>query len=664
MHREQLRSLISAILALGWLLTVFIGYIYIHKSFSPIELTAILLIVWRTFVAITVISVAGGIGLTTKLQNMDIAPLALAALSAALGLGILGIGILVIGATIGVNIFLWAVFFITAAFLWRKVLLWWTYCRDLLRLWREARKFSRIIIFLTTIILFCQYSVALAPPVQFDALTYHLAIPQSYIQAGQITYLPENVFWGMPEQTEMLYTLVMSIGGIEAGPVLGWWIGILALLGLVGFAEKMFGIDAAWVTVAGLMSGAALTGSFPSGYVEWVTMLFGLAMSVCLIHWSLNKNHFTLILAGVFAGMALGTKYTAGVALLAGFVVIIFFQKVRSFKQTAIDLFLFGGGAFIITLPWWIKNFLATSNPFYPLLFPSGAMDATRLAFYQFKPLTQDWSRLVLLPWQISIWGIDGGAGYSASIGPLLLGLSLLVMIIRFKYKPEQHQAMKISAVILLTGLLAMAIGSQFSGLLIQTRLYFVVFPAWALLCAAGYMAISQVNTLGIRFGNISAVFIVMALAFNTFFTATNVLKSGAFLTALEPEAHKNYLQNNLGGYELAMQAVEKLPKDAHVVMLWETRGLMCQPKCDSDEIIDRWYHDWHTYQNSNGVIVSWKKQGYTHLLINHGGADFIRENDPNNPSTPEYWDGLDTTLSLLNKIKDIGGGYELYALQ
>lgn len=56
-------------------------------------------------------------------------------------------------------------------------------------------------------------------------------------------------------------------------------------------------------------------------------------------------------------------------------------------------------------------------------------MDATLLAFYQFKPLSQDWTKIVLLPWQATIWGVDGGEGFSTSIGPLLLGLAPFAFI-------------------------------------------------------------------------------------------------------------------------------------------------------------------------------------------------------------------------------------------
>ncbi len=662
MDHGRNRQLLIGLLALGWLLAVFIGYIYMHKPFVAAELNGILLGFWRTLVAITIISIAGGVGFLTDLRKLDLHPFALAMLTAALGLGIMGIGVLLAGVTIGINLFLWVILVVIAVLLRKQILAWLQCWQPVGDYWQKTGGLGKVILCLTIIILTCQYFIALAPPLQFDALTYHFAIPNAYIQTGRIVYLSDNMFWGMPQQVEMLHTLSMLLGGAEAAQALGWWMSVLTLAGLVGVAEKTFSRDSAWVAAASLMCASAMTVSIPGGYVEWATILFGLAMSVCLIEWIPNKNRSVLALAGIFAGLALATKYTAGVALLAGFVVIVFFRKPYSFKQTMIDLTVFGGIAAALTLPWWIKNILATSNPFYPLLIPSGAMDAVRLAQYQAKTLAPDWSRLLLLPVQATVRGLDGGEGFSASIGPLLLGLSPLAFF-GWREKTDGQRAMiKISATILLTGFLIWATASQFGEKLIQTRLYFVIFPAWALLCASGYMTISKVKAPGIRFGNISAAFIVMALAFNTFFSVVNLLRSGAALAALNPEMGQSYRENNLGAYVLAMQALKTLPEDARIVMLWETRGFECLPKCDSDEVIDRWPSDWASQRDQVAIVKAWKEQGYTHLLINQLGADFVRSYDKNGPS-PEAWAGMDAMLASLPLVENIAGSYEIYAL-
>ena len=662
MNNKSNRPLFVGLLSILWLFVVFIGYIYAHKPFSPDEIQGIAFILWRSLIAITIISVAGGIGVLTKISRLDLHPFALAMLTAALGCGILGIGLLALGATIGANLFLWAILIGIAIFLRKQILTWWQYLQPMQSYWKETNRFSKILIILIIIIMGCEYVKALAPPLQFDALTYHLAIPQAYIQNGYIRYSPENMFWGMPQQTEMLYMLSMLAGGHQTAPVMGWWLCAVTLLGLVGFVEKTFNRNAAWVAVTSLMCAFGITSLISSGYVEWSVMLFGLAVPICLTEWRRKNDQSMLVFAGIFSGMAIGTKYTAGIELLTVFVLIIAFYKQDSFKQTLKHILLFGSVATITVLPWLLKNIIATSNPFYPLFMPAGAMDHIRVALYEAKPdVPQNWWRLIFLPIEATIWGIDGANGFSASIGPLLLGLGLLGFIHQRAKTDDQRLTLKTHGVLLVTGLLVWAVGSQFSSKLIQTRLYFAFFPAWAVICAVGYMTISSIKTPQLRVGNIISAFIIMALAFNTFFTTTGFIQSGALLTLTNPKASDTYLNNNLGAYASAMEAVNKLPENSRVLMLWETRGLYCTPKCDSDEVIDEWLHNWTLSPNPDQIITTWKEKGYTHILFYRLGSDFIRE--ISGIDQRDSWNGLDATLNKLHLVNKIASSYEIYSL-
>jgi hypothetical protein len=257
---------------------------------------------------------------------------------------------------------------------------------------------------------------------------------------------------------------------------------------------------------------------------------------------------------------------------------------------------------------------------------------------------------------------VDGGDGFSASIGSLLLGLSPFTVIFWHKLDLSQKAAVKTSITILLVGFFGWAISSQFRGLLIQTRLYFIIFPAWALLAAAGYASIKKINSHNIRFGKLADVFILLALFFNAFYTIKATTASNPIAVILGSESHESYLTRHLGGYETAMQVLQSLPGNPQVLMLWETRGFECQPKCDPDEIIGRWYHDWSIYRTSSLIISTWKEQGYTHVLLNQNGADFIRTYDLNAPDI-EYWDGLQTTVEALNPVNENLDGYKLYQL-
>jgi len=662
MRRERSLFFFS-MAAIIWLVVVFIGYIYIHKSFSSTELLGVLQALWKILVIVIILSLAGGIGILTKLKDIDVPPVTRAVLTSAFGLGILSVIVLIVGATIGINAFLWILIAMGIIILRNQILLWWKDWLSVRNIYQEASKLGRAIIILLAIIFSCELMLALAPPVWFDTLAYHFAIPAELIQIGRIVYIPNNMEWGNARQIETLYILVMSMGGTETAALLGWATGLMTLLAFADFTGKIFNTDSAWVGVASLICGPSLAVHLASGYVDWEAMLFGLAVLICLVEWVTKRDNTILYMAGLFAGMAFATKYTAGIVLFSGAMVILFFEKPYALKKTVYHLALFGGMAFLIALPWLMKNFFATLNPFYPLFFPAGAMDASRLALYQRAPVQDLW-RFILLPWQITVWGIEGSIGYASSIGPLLLGLSPLVLLNRQKYNLLQQRAIAIGTVILVITFLFFAIASQFSHNLMETRYYFPNFLAWALLCGAGYFMISQIQLQGIRIQKLFVALILLALGFNTFSILKSVSVSNPLPVVLRAEAAETYIENSLGAYSVAMQAIKALPENAHVLMLWESRGFECLPKCDSDEVIDQWYVDWSTYKTPTRVIEGWKKEGYTHILLNLAGVKFLRENDQNAPGVRlEFWDGLNATLNSLALFKDIGGIYQIYSL-
>ncbi len=60
----------------------------------------------------------------------------------------------------------------------------------------------------------------LLPPVDFDVREYHLEVPKEFFAAGQIGFLPHNVYGNMPLGAEMLALLGMILSG-------DWWTGAL-----------------------------------------------------------------------------------------------------------------------------------------------------------------------------------------------------------------------------------------------------------------------------------------------------------------------------------------------------------------------------------------------------------------------------------------------------
>jgi hypothetical protein len=449
--------------------------------------------------------------------------------------------------------------------------------------------------------------------------------------------------------------------------VLGWLAGLVTLLGLIGLIVDRLDAGAAWAGLAALMCGFTLATGLGWGYNDWWVVLFGLGFLISLSLWVEDHPDGLLALAGLFAGLALSTKYTAGLLLICGSVVILWNWKSREGGWRAVKALLqFGLPAGLVTVPWLLKNWLATGNPFYPILFPAGAMSSFRLALYQGGEAWGNWLDFVILPVRATLLGVEGGAGYSASIGPLLVGLGLAVGLIWKTPDERQRSLIRLSALVTLTGFLVWMVAGRFSSYLLQSRLFLSFFPALAVVAGAGYAGLTRLNLNRVRLGRVAGFLILLVLGFNTFETGVQTTSQDAVKAILGLSTADQYLADNLGWYEPAMQAVKKLPDGARVLMLWETRSLYCLPVCEPDEIIDRWARDRHDGRGSSPaapeeIIQAWKEAGYTHLLFYRLGADFIRSQSSDNQA--DDWLALEAVLRQLDLVQNFGDTYLLYRI-
>jgi hypothetical protein len=646
------------------MLYIYSAYYVTHKPFTPEQLISILFIAYRIFIAIFISALAGGVGIYARVDKLDLPPLSIACLATALGLGIISFYVFVWGVLLGVNTSILILPLVTLFILRKSVLRWIMFWGDAKNLWVESKWLGKSILITSSIILFCGLMLSLAPPLGFDTLTYHFSIPQTFIHIKEISFLPNLMFWGMPSLNEMLYMLSAIMGGMEAASVLSFALGILLLAGLAGFTKKILGANVACVAVAGLLC-TGVTTIFPgSGYVEWSSMLFGLAMLLSLMAWIGGNDNYPLIFAGIFAGFALGTKYTSGVILIAGLLVILLMSKPLFAKKTIMNLLIFGLFAVLMILPWLARNVITTGNPFYPIVFPTQMMDSIRLGFFNVPPVNQDWSRFIILPFQATILGIDGREGYSAAIGPILLTFSPLALIFLKSLDDEKRKITIIGTIIIFTGFLIWALLSQFSLLLIQSRLYMGIFPAWAILAAIGFDQLDKLQVSKIRFSNIGSVFITLSMIFAAYTSVYTIVSTNPISVVLGYESNEDYIKHNLGGYYDATSSIKHLPKDSKVLMLWETRGYYCEPICDSDEIIDRWFHDWRVTGEIDALIVKWRQQGYTHILLNLKGMEFIRQYDRAAPFVQSDWAALEELMKRLTIVEKFGESYVLYSLK
>ncbi|MBN2548625.1 MAG: hypothetical protein JXB15_05690 [Anaerolineales bacterium] len=655
-------------LAFLWLVAIVASYYLTHKPFLPEFALSLAEAIWRILVVAILLISAGGVGRRICVLDSS-SPAVRLSLQAGLGLGIFSLGTLLLGLIGGLNLVVISLIWLALAGLFRRE--WIAWIKDWRALpgnWRQGGGLERFIAACVVLIMGMTLVKALSPPIKFDALVYHLPLAHQYISAGRIAYIAENMYWGMPQTAEMLYSLAVMLAGDPAALLLGWSFGLLTLVGLLGFVSERLGLRAAWGSIAALLCGFTLADALSWGYVDWLTMLFGFGFMVMLDGWRREGGIFRMILAASFAGFALGTKYTAGVLLLSGLLAVFKYGANRGGWRSGLKTAgQFGVAAALVSAPWWVKNAFATGNPFYPFFFPSGAMDAYRLQLYQASGQGGSWPDLLLLPIRATFLGAEMAPGYSASLGPLLLGLSILAWLGWRNQDEDQRALVLFLGWLFAPVMIIWILAGQLAGFLLQSRLYFAAFPVLAVLAGAGFANLNRFKSGGVRFGRLAAFLVGFVLILNLVEISLSTVRQGAFQVLFGLRTGEAYLADNLGWYTPAMQAVRNLPGGSRVMMLWEARSLDCLPVCEPDEILDRWLWERNgqgedSLQSVDEIRQSWLDLGYTHVLYHRLGADFLRQNS--NKYQPEDWQALDELLAGLPVVEPFSDAYTLYLLE
>jgi hypothetical protein len=276
---------------------------------------------------------------------------------ATLGLGVLALGTFALGALGALKS--WAFSGLLAALLlagWSELAATLDSIADGAR---RARGAPWLSVLIGLPLLFALWA-CLVPPHQYDSLVYHLALPQEYLRAGRL-YAPDGlVFAHFPQNGEMLFTLALGLGSDLLAQMYVWLAAALTIGWLLTFGRRITSA-APWAAVL-IATHAAILLMASTTYVEPLVMLWMTAALLCFEASDEGRERRLLVLSALFMGLALGTKYYAG--LLA--VLLVLRLAWRDRLKSAV---LFAAVAGAVFAPWLIKNWICVGNPVFPFLY-------------------------------------------------------------------------------------------------------------------------------------------------------------------------------------------------------------------------------------------------------------------------------------------------------
>ena len=536
-------------------------------------------------------------------------------LAGGLGLGALGYGFLTLGL-VGL-LRPWAIFAmlaLTGVWVWPQARRWPSRWRGKRAAWRPPGFFERLGATLVVVMLGIVLARCLAPVTDYDGLTYHLVVPREYLQAGRILPRPGESHANFPLTVDLLYIPAVLLGLESAAKIIHLGCGVLLGLGVYALAWRLLGTrSGAWLALLVLATTPALgtVGGYAHTDLGWA--LFEFLAAYALLCWGSEGERGWLALAGVFAGLGMGSKYLGLPALgVLGLAVLVQSGLLirRSWRRVLGDGLLFGLTALVVAAPWYLKNWLWLGNPVYPLWFGGQGWDA-----YQWATLLstgtrygprQGWLGFLLLPWDLFRYSI-GYFGPTPFIFPTPLSLLLpLYLLVR------RRPAINLLLLISLLRFGTWAISAR------NARYLMDIYPLLSV--AVAYLLMELARQRRVRM-LIQGIIFALLVA-NLTWQALLLVQEGSLPVVLGLESREEYLADHNDPPYQVIRFINQLPAGSRFFFVGNGQSYYVTTDHVADVNHDNWGHLAYLWgEEPHQLHQALLTQGMTHVY--YSGYDF-----------------------------------------
>jgi hypothetical protein len=210
----------------------------------------------------------------------------------------------------------------------------------------------------------------------------------------------------------------------------------------------------------------------------------------------------------------------------------------------------------------------------------------------------------------------------------------------------------------------AWVVGVINSAALWQTRLLFPALIPFALPTALGWLAVKKLDTPQLRVSFIFNFVIIMVVAIAIVEAGLSTIFRHPLAYMVGIESQQTYLQKVQPAYAEALQLLDEAPADAQIYFLFEPRSYYASRPVAADPILDNLAHALYIAGTPELALQTWQDQGYTYILVNHRGTEFLAENR-STAFTSEHQEALkliiENHLNLVGTTND--GSYGFYEI-
>ncbi len=531
----------------------------------------------------------------------------------------------------------------------------------------------------------------LIPPLLFDALVYHLAIPKLYLLNHSIEYIPYSFFSNFPFFMEMLYTLGLAVQGPLVVNLLNYVIHLLMLASLYSLARAYCNHRIALLSVLIFYTVPWVGMESFLPYIDVGLALYVVLALYALLNWISRRHSGWLIVCGVCSGVGISIKYLGTHnAVVMGFSVVGWLLwrgthpptpsltkrggeegnasqvsgspslskrggwGVSSSLMILRTILIFAVPAILCGAPWYLKSLIFTGNPIYPFVFGGGEWSAEMLQRYMnayhvgFGTFFQSLLTFFKLPWEL-VFSFNLTPS-NVPIGPVFLVFLPLLLFVR--RVPPVIQYCVGASVLLVAFWFNTSPQSRF------------LIPTLPLLSIATAYAIEQISTESRTawLKRIAYALLILLLLSNI---AWEMIYVHAFFDPFEVmmglESTHDYLSRQRPDiYPITHYANNMLPSDAKILFIGDTRGyyadrpFIANTAYDKTPIVELA----HASETTEELAEHLGELGVTHIIFNRReGARLYKDYEYLHWKTPQdeqlFWEFYQTRLKQLKSIND-----------
>ena len=458
---------------------------------------------------------------------------------------------------------------------------------------KTLEKAATYLLSATIIVFFCtEITLNLTPPISRDALIHHLAVPNLWLKHGGFYEIPWADYSYYPMYMNLLYLISLYFKNDIAPKFIHLAFGMGTGLLIYFYLKHRFGRNWGLLGMVIFITTPIVVWLSTSAYIDLGMTFFTTASVMAFIKWREAEygNLKWLLISSFCMGIAVGSKYNA---LIAFFIVsmILMLSYVRDTNKQLGSL-KYGVMFFIITalvaLPWYLKNYFQTGNPFYPLfnsffqslhhqpvqeiLYGQAIEKTGNISFFKMREVMygESFWETLLIPIRMFFQGKDNSYQYFQGVlNPILIVFAPFILLKR-EHGRDKFLFLFFSIFFILTAYLLTEK---------QVRYLLPTLPFLAILAVMGIKSLAdrlETGTISLTSktdGWISrtVVFgpVAVFLALNFFYLNNRVHTIKPFPYLLGKESREAFLNHHLLHYDAVEYINEYLPDDANIFTMF-----------------------------------------------------------------------------------------------